>query len=51
MPGMMKDKKKKSVASYKKGGEVKKAAFKPCSGCKTKRACAIASKCMKKVYA
>lgn len=54
MPGMMKDKKKK-VASYKKGGEVKKASassgFKMCPGCKTKRACAIAKKCMKKVYA
>jgi len=39
-------KKKKPTASYAKGGEV----FKPCTGCKTKRACAVAKKCMKKVY-
>ena len=52
--GMSKDKKKK-VASYGNGGKVKKASasagFKMCPQCKTKRACAIAKKCMKKVYA
>ena len=51
--GMSKDKKKK-VASYGSGGKVKKASasagFKMCPQCKTKRACAIAKKCMKKVY-
>jgi len=46
MPGMMKDKKKKPVGTYKAGGET----FKPCAGCKTKRACGIAKKCMKAVY-
>jgi hypothetical protein len=38
--------KKKTVASYKAGGSV----FKMCPSCKTKRACSIAKKCMKKVY-
>ena len=46
MPGMMKDKKKKPVGSYRAGGET----FKMCPSCKTKRACGIAKKCMKKVY-
>lgn len=44
--GMKKDKKKKPMASYGSGGKV----FKACPGCKTKKACASAGKCMKKVY-
>jgi len=47
MPGYkMKDKKKKPMASYGSGGKI----FKPCPGCKTKRACGTAKKCMKSVY-
>tara|TARA_B100001939_G_scaffold179918_1_gene155175 strand:- start:6091 stop:6234 length:144 start_codon:yes stop_codon:yes gene_type:complete len=42
--GMGKDKKKKAM--YEKG----KTVFKNCPKCKTKRACAVAKKCLAKVY-